>query len=242
MKLYSDIYNNGDYEKQNPSWFSADSPYKARFIAQMIRKNALNPASICEVGCGNGSIIKELSREFTATQFLGIDISEQAIEYAIKESNERIQFAVADILHHENWPEASFDLILAIDLIEHLENYFAYLRKINSSGLYTMLHIPLDISIWTLFREKMLIESKDRVGHIHNFTESFIRSVLEDLGLKIIDSEYTLPNYQPQGTKAKFVFQLRKLLFKMNKRFCSKTIGGLSILILCKNNPRDMVL
>jgi predicted TPR repeat methyltransferase len=241
MKMYSDIYNNGDYEKQNPSWFSADSPYKARLIAQMIRKNALNPASICEVGCGNGSIIKELSTEFTATQFLGIDISEQAIKYAHSESNERIKFVVADILHYENWPELSFDLILAIDLIEHLENYFAYLRKINSSGAYTILHIPLDLSVWTLFREKMLIESKDRVGHIHNFTESFIRSVLEDLGLKIIDSEYTLPNYQPQGTKAKFVFQLRKLLFKMNKRFCSKTIGGLSILILCKNNPRDMV-
>jgi len=81
----------------------------------------------------------------------------------------------------------------------------------------------------------MLIESKERVGHIHVFTEDFIKSVLKDCGYKVIDQVYTEPNLKPLKAKQKLVEFFRRTIFKINKRFCSKTIGGMSILILAEN-------
>ncbi len=233
--MYSNIYNDGQYHTNNPTWHKSDSLYKVGFIKTLLSKNKLEPKNVCEIGCGNGEIIKILSEQYKDCSFLGIDISQRAVELAQETPVENVVFQVADILENSFIVEDKFDLILTIDLIEHLENYFEYLRKINSMSTHTIFHIPLDMSIWTLFREKMLVESKNRVGHIHNFTETFILSVLEDMGYKIVDKIYTEPNYKPLGLKAKIVFTLRKMLFKLNKRFCSKTIGGLSLMVLTEN-------
>lgn len=241
MKSYAEIYNDGQYEENNPTWNTTDATLKANWILSLLKKHQLNPQHVCEIGCGNGGILQALSEHLTATHFTGIDISKKAISLAQQNKNQRIIFREADILNPEFHIEQYYDLILTIDLIEHLENYFEYLRKINKHSQYAMFHIPLDVSIWTLFREQMLIESKDRVGHIHNFTSDFILSVLRDMDYEIIDTIYTEPNYEPQGLKAKFIFGLRKFLFRINKRFCAKTIGGLSLLVLArtKNHNSD---
>jgi hypothetical protein len=109
------------------------------------------------------------------------------------------------------------------------------LDGINRKGKYTIFHIPLDLSVWSLFREKILIESKERVGHIHNFTEDFIKSILEDHGFKILFQTYTPPGFQVKSVKATIINNFRKLLFRINKRIASKWIGGYSILLLAEN-------
>ena len=109
-----------------------------------------------------------------------------------------------------------FDVLLVIDVLEHIDNYFKFLDGIIKKGKYTIFHIPLDISIWSLFREKMLIESKERVGHIHNFTEDFIKNILEDHGFKILFQTYTPPTFKVKSFKGTIVNNIRKLLFKIN--------------------------
>jgi hypothetical protein len=81
----------------------------------------------------------------------------------------------------------------------------------------------------------MLVESKERVGHIHNFTEEFIISILNDKGFSVIDKMYTEPISVPTTFKQKIIDLLRKTLYKINKRFCTKTIGGYSLLVLTEN-------
>src|SRR5437016_5537017 len=91
------------------------------------------------------------------------------------------------------------------------------LLKQNQIAFKTIFHIPLDMCVWSLFREKMLIESKERVGHIHNFTEDFITSILTDHGFKIIDKIYTEPTFETMSLKQKFINGIRKILFRINK-------------------------
>jgi hypothetical protein len=91
------------------------------------------------------------------------------------------------------------------------------------------------MSVWALLREQMLIESKARVGHIHNFTEDFILSVLADYGFEVIDKLYTEPVYKRTSPKQQVVHLMREVLFKVNARFCTKTLGGYSLLVLTKN-------
>lgn len=229
------IYNDKTYLKNNPSWHEEDAPFKTTKIIKILERNSISFKTICEVGCGSGEILVQLeSRLSVPNNFIGFDISNDAINIAKKKETDKIKFEVKDITDKDD--NSFYDLILVIDVIEHLEDYFRFLNGIVSKGKYTIFHIPLDMSIWSLFRENILIESKDRVGHIHNFTEDFIQHILSDHGFEIIDKIYTEPNYKAISIKQKFVSFLRKFLFRINKRFCTKTLGGYSILLLTKNH------
>ena len=228
----TDIYNNRTYLLNNPTWHEEDSFYKAKKIAELLKKSALTFQTVCEVGCGTGEILVQLSLQFPSIKkFTGFDISNDVFPIAKAKETDKVCFKLEDITNVNE----TFDLILVIDVIEHLENYFLFLDTISTKSKYTVFHIPLDMCMWSLFREQMLIESKNRIGHIHNFTEDFITNILEERGYRIIDKLYTEPSFKNISTKQKVINNLRKLLFRINKRFCMKTLGGYSVMLLTQN-------
>lgn len=231
----TNIYNDKTYLKNNPSWHEEDAPFKTNKIINLLERNSISFKTVGEIGCGSGEILVQLESKLNdPISYFGFDISNDAIKIAKQKETNKIKFEVKDITDKND--NSFYDLLLVIDVIEHIEDYFNFLHGIISKSKYTIFHIPLDMSVWSLFREKMLIESKDRVGHIHNFTEEFIQDILNDHGFEMIDKIYTEPNYKATSIKQKIVNFLRKFLFKVNKRFCTKTIGGYSILLLTKNN------
>ena len=231
----ADIYNDSTYLSNNPTWHEEDAPFKAGKIADLLRNNNISFETVAEAGCGSGEILVELAKKFPGTKsFKGFDISTDALAIAKTKANNKISFELIDIANVEE----AFDLLLVIDVIEHLENYFSFLDTIKTKSKYTIFHIPLDMCVWSLFREQMLIESKNRVGHIHNFTEDFITDILRNKGFKLIDKLYTEPTFKVISGKQKFINTIRKLLFKINKRFCMKTIGGYSVMMLMQNDNR----
>jgi cyclopropane fatty-acyl-phospholipid synthase-like methyltransferase len=237
QKNYIEIYKDGTYLKNNPTWDAEDSTFKANKILKLLSNHKIPLNSICEVGCGSGEILVQLSNNLSSnTKFFGFDISAHAINIAKKKETEQIKFELKDFT--DVTLNQQFDLILIMDVIEHVEDYFKFLRALSTKSRYKIFHIPIDMCAWSLFREKMLIESKEKVGHIHVFTEDFIKSVLNDCGYKIIEQIYTEPIYNATSTKQKIIELIRRLLFKINKRFCSKTIGGISIMILTENEKK----
>lgn len=48
------IYTDGEYAENNPSWHEEDSPFKARHINQLIQKNSLShPKALRRLGAGS---------------------------------------------------------------------------------------------------------------------------------------------------------------------------------------------
>lgn len=232
-----DIYNDSTYLKNNPTWHEEDAPFKAGKIMALLNRNPLVFKSVCDIGCGSGELLVQLAARMKGVKtFVGEDVSKDAIAIARKKQTERVRFELADL----SVPASKdiYDMLLVIDVIEHIENYFSFLDEVASRGRYTVFHIPLDMCVWSLFREKMLIEAKARIGHIHVFTEDFIISVLEDKGFRILDKLYTEPTFEQMTFKQKLINEVRKMLFKLNKRFCTKTLGGYSVLLLTENNAR----
>jgi SAM-dependent methyltransferase len=229
-----DIYNDNTYLSKNPTWHEEDAPFKTGKIIKLLDRNSISFKTISEIGCGSGEILIQLESKLPdVTNFFGFDISKDAINIAKKKETNKIKFEIKDISNKSE--NCFYDLQLVIDVIEHLDNYFNFLTGIVTKSQYTIFHIPLDMCIWSLFREKILIESKDRVGHIHNFTEDFIMNILSDYGFEILDKIYTEPIFKETSNKQKFVNFIRRFLFKINKKFCTKTLGGYSILLLTKN-------
>ncbi len=233
-----DIYNNNSYLNQNPDWHQEDSGFKASLIHSILSSNKITYKSLCEVGCGSGEVLAQLKKTNPSKEikYVGFDISKDAMDIALKKQEENLQFELKDITLKED--QSFFDVMLVIDVIEHLPNYFSFLESISKKSKYTVFHIPLDIFVWSLFREQMLIESKERVGHIHNFSEDFILSILKDNNFKILDKRYTEPDYKANSFKHKVVNSIKKVLFKVTPRFCTKTLGGYSVLVLCENQHK----
>src|SRR6266516_5739078 len=122
------LYTSGDYLKKNPTWHVGESPWKAREIIRMMVRNNLAPKTVCEVGCGAGEILKRLQMNMDdSCTFWGYEISPHAFELCKDRSNEKLHFKLSNITQEK---DAFFDLILVMDVLEHMEDYFSFLREI----------------------------------------------------------------------------------------------------------------
>ena len=125
---------------------------------------------------------------------------------------------------------------MIIDVIEHIEDYFFFLRKVKKKANYKIFHIPLDLSILNIFRVSPIIAKRNNVGHIHYFTKETAFETLKDTGYTIVDYFYTsgsidLPN---QSWKSNLLKIPRKILFFLNKDLAVRILGGYSLMILAK--------
>lgn len=128
----------------------------------------------------------------------------------------------------------SLDVILVMDVIEHLEDYFTFLRRRRDRGTYKLLHIPLDRSALSAARPHPLLESRATVGHIHYFLKETALQPLLDTGYEIIDHSYTYRYTASQSAKARALHGARQLLRRLDHDLAARLIGGYSLLVLAK--------
>lgn len=224
---------NGEYLKNNPTWHVEDSPWKAKQIIKMLNRNPINPKSIAEIGCGAGEILNQLHLSMpNNVSFTGYDISSDAISLAKTREKERLEFK------HENILETNtrFDLLLMIDVFEHVDDYLGFLKLCKSKAKNTIFHIPLDISAQAILRN-ILMSVRNSVGHLHYFMKETAIATLVDSGYDIVDLFYTAGSLDlPRKTlKSKIAVLPRKLMFKANEDIAVKILGGFSLLVLTKN-------
>jgi trans-aconitate methyltransferase len=236
MKVSSnDIYVNGEYFINNPDWDIADAHMKTDVIVDLLNKNKLNPKQVIEVGCGAGENLVELGKKFTGIKKLtGYDISPQAIGLAAKKTTDTISFFNEDITANEN---VHTDLMLVIDVVEHVDDFYGFLRKLKSKSDWFVFHIPLDLSCRTVMKPHVLLQQRQSVGHIHYYTKEMVEWALKDTGYNVIDWVYTKPvvDVDPADSVKRLVKKiLRNISFAINKDWSVKKWGGYSIMILAK--------
>jgi cyclopropane fatty-acyl-phospholipid synthase-like methyltransferase len=232
--MVQQIYTEGKYLEENPAWHIEDSPWKAEHIRRIITQNMLEPKTICEVGCGAGGILEQLQAKMNPScLFWGYEISPQAFELCQSRSNQRLNFELGDLQNKQN---IFFDLMLVIDLIEHLEDYFGFLKNIKPKSEYKIFHIPLDISVQSVLRLTPILNLRESVGHIHYFTKEIALEALKDSGYEIVDYFYTagyveLPAKSMRNHLARIP---RQLLYSIHQDLAVRVMGGYSLMILAK--------
>jgi cyclopropane fatty-acyl-phospholipid synthase-like methyltransferase len=227
------MYLDGAYLEKNPHWHIEESPFKARQIVRMMEKNHLKPKTVCEVGCGAGEVLKILQKGLDgSTIFWGYDISPQALEMCQSRANEKLQFKLADISQEEG---AFFDLLLVLDVFEHIENYYGFLRGIRSKGDLKMFHIPLDLSVQAVARKRGLLTRRELYGHIQQFTKDTALETLRDAGYEILDYFYTPRSLDLANDTIKKIAALpRRLFFTMDQDLAVRILGGYSLMVLAR--------
>ncbi len=226
------IYKSGQYLENNPGWHTGDSEWKAERVIEILQKNNLVPRTVCEVGSGAGEILNQLSEFYKNAFFTGYEISPQAYKISQKIKKANISFKLENILDSN---VSGYELLMMIDVLEHIEDYLGFLKKIRSYADFKLFHIPLDLSVQTVLRSAPILNARSKVGHIHYFTRETAIESLIDSGYTIIDWTYTPSSNLPKhGWKTKLLNIPRKVFFRISKDITCRIFGGYSLMVLAK--------
>jgi len=227
------IYTDGRYLRGSPSWAVDDSPWKAQQIKRIMVKNGISASTVCEVGCGAGEILRQLSDTYSSDiSYTGFEISPQAYQLCKTRQNAKIQFYLDDLSQREN---VFYDVLLVIDVIEHVEDLFDFLRRIRARATYKVFHIPLDMFVLNILKGSNLSRGVVHPGHVHFFTKHIALEILRREGYEICDFFYTPAFERSGGTLLCKMLQLpRRVVYNMNSDLGVRIVGGASLLVLAR--------
>lgn len=138
-------------------------------------------ADILEIGCSGGPL-QQLLLSDGYTQLTGIDISEKAI--ALAQTRGLVNVSVMDGAHLA-FPDNSFDLLLASDVLEHIADEQQAARewcRVLRPGGRMLVFVPAFQLLWT---------RHDEVNHhFRRYTGAHLRHVLRQAGLELERTSY----------------------------------------------------
>ena len=222
------LYTDGRYlEASGGNWHLEDSPFKAKYVDRMTRRHNLQPRRVCEIGCGAGGVLAELQKLSSAeVDFVGYDISPQAHAISQRYARPNLNFVLGDAFADGE----SYDLVMVMDVVEHVENCFEFLRNVRGKGTYKLYHFPLEITCSAAIRD-MLARGYD-LGHIHHFSQGTALAALRHTGHEVIDSMLTPGAFKcAEHWRTRMTNIVRRML---PPTLCARVLGGYSLLALAK--------
>jgi hypothetical protein len=232
-RLSSDPHVNGEYLRNNPDWHTPSSAWKAQQVLKMLRRHNLAPLTVGEVGCGAGEVLRQLQLKLDSScEFWGYDISPQAIDMTVGKENGRLHFKNADACQMVT---PFFDLMLVLEVVDHVEDYFGFLRALKHKSKYKLFHFSLDLSVQNAIRPGALLKQRDTLVHLHYFNKETMLRTLQDTGYEVIDTFYTpyAMKFSPEPI-GKLVKPLRWLFFQLNQDLAVRILGGYRLMVLAR--------
>ena len=226
------IYADHTYLDANPDWHEGDADWKAGQIIRILERNGVAPGSVADVGCGTGGVLRSLAAAQVGTSWTGWDISPHAHRLATAAGAEGVEFR----LGHPTPGTDTVDLVMALDVFEHVDDYLGFLRGLVGLGRHTLFHIPLDLTALSVLRGSPMLRNRERIGHLHYFTKGTALATLADCGFEVVDTMYTGVGIDGQdlSMKRRLLRLPRRLLFKVDEDLAARALGGWSLMVLAR--------
>lgn len=175
----TDVPTGNTYDK-----YASTNPIERRLMAGFF--DALDdslpsaaPASILEVGVGEGEVAARVRARYPAARFVAIDLPDPALAAAWAE--ESLAGAFADISRLP-FPDEAFDLVLGIEVLEHVPDPPAALRELRRvASRDLVLSVPRE-PIWraaNLARGKYLGALGNTPGHLNHWSKRGFRRFVD---------------------------------------------------------------
>jgi ubiquinone/menaquinone biosynthesis C-methylase UbiE len=178
-----------DYDDEWTKWsdmkkFGPMSRFSRKIILDMLKN--IEFESFLDIGCGEGTLIREIIKTIKTFKVLGTDISKHIIDI----NRNKINGAEFEHLNvEESFINKKFDLVTAIDVIEHIKDDIAALKNIyKMCGKYFLLS--------TL--QGRMRKFEKNVGHYRNYDRDELIINLKRIGFKVEKIiEWGFPFYSP---------------------------------------------
>lgn len=216
-------YTGTRYVETNPSWHVEDSPWKAEQLLDLLQPV---PESVCEVGSGAGEILRQIHDRLPGIRRLvGYEIASAAHEMALGRSSDRLAFKLADATEDSE----AFDVMLIMDVIEHVPDPIGFLEALRFKAPRLIVHIPLDLSIQALARPQKLMRLRRDFGHIHYFTPETATATVREAGYDVRKSRLTRSFDLPAKSRAARMARLPRRVLPAD--LTVRLLGGYSLLV-----------
>lgn len=182
-----------ELEKES-KWLRRGAADKAKSIEKLLKRNNIEPINILELGCGTGAVITECQRRNLAKNYIGVDYTQEAIDYMQKHS-EGIETMQGDITDPNFDIVGTYDVVVLTHVLEHLENPAHFLdatRRLLKFS-YAIIEVPLEDLIVGKLKSILKNRISNKAGHVQFFTAHTFEHLLSSNGFKIVDSRTYVP-------------------------------------------------
>lgn len=213
-------------------WHDLDTRWKADTVQRVLERHGIRPHSICDIGCGTGAVLEAIAERSPCLRLVGYEPSSEALSLAPEEPRRR-----STLVHGPSTIDNdTFDVLLCLDVFEHVENPFEFLRAIRSKAPLALFNIPLDLTVLNACRPSVLIKLRERIGHLHYFTAETALSLLSETGYSVVSATYSDSiSDESQGSRGHRLMQtVRRKAAALSPALTARFLGGLSLFVLAE--------
>lgn len=142
-------------------------------------KNKDQKLEILDVGCGAGILMSELEQYGNV---YGIDVSALAVDYCKKRGLPNV---TVDDLAKLTFPNEQFDVVIALDVLEHIENdaqAVSEIHRVLKPGGTVIIFVPAFMALWG--------EADEMGRHFRRYQKPELLKRLRDGGFTVEHSSY----------------------------------------------------
>ncbi|HEV8426366.1 MAG TPA: class I SAM-dependent methyltransferase [Pyrinomonadaceae bacterium] len=165
--------------EQSHWWHIGRRKILAGFVEEICRQVTDRRPRILDVGCGTGANLLMLSKYGDAE---GVDVSEDALAFCRERGLDKVRLGAGEELPYE---DATFDLVTAFDVVEHMDDDLAGLREMRRvlrPGGRVLLFVPTFMFLWGV--------QDDVSHHRRRYRLPELQRVLEEAGFEMERATY----------------------------------------------------
>jgi len=169
------------YNQENTYWWFQG---RKQILFKMIRHYDLlknGRARVLDIGCGTGLILQGISGESYA---IGVDFSSKALSFCEKRNLENL---VRGDVRDLPIATSSVDLVLALDLLEHIEDdkgLMNEIRRVLKPEGYLLATVPAHQYLWS--------EHDEALHHYRRYSKRDFLYLVKDKGFSLIKYSYVI--------------------------------------------------
>lgn len=223
------LYTTGDYGIQHQDWHLADAPNKVQDIfaglQAVVETSGKTKLKVADIGTGVGGVLAETAKQLRQSYPnlevtpIGFEIAPSAVEVG------RQLFPDLDIRQKPlEQSDGPFDLVMFIDVLEHLENPWEMLRLARATGDYMVIRQPL-LESFSTFRHNNYQDQREHWGHIGYFNYHSFIDMAATTGWKPLQVNLCA-SWELAGNQKTSVSPLHRLLTNTNRLMASHFFSG----------------
>lgn len=173
--------------------YASKNPIERRMMANFLATfdgllTPLRPTSVLEVGVGEGEILRRVVDCFPGVEARGVDLPADHLQEEWARRGIAAEFGDATALRFD---DDAFDLVLAIEVLEHIPDPERALREIARvcTG-HVVLSVPRE-PVWrigNMARGRYLMQFGNTPGHVNHWTgRGFARTVAKYFDVEQVD-------------------------------------------------------
>ncbi len=253
--MNDNIYTSGEYIRNNPTLDVEDTTWKLEKILpalnNFIKDYRVKDIKLLDVGGGAGLILKGVSdylkeKDINVEKY-ALDPSKEML-LRQKENNPDLEAVCEGSIERTPFKNKEFDLVLMVDVLEHVPDTTAALRELSRISKYVIFKVPLEDNIYYnmlnfIKRGGLRRYIINKVGHINSYNVVRLRDEISAHTGQIlcysfanVFSYYLSESYHKELlTREKILYTLGKMTFSLPPLLCSRLFPDFIVcLVKCR--------